>query len=643
MDPRRFYGKKRVQIPKTDDSNDENLSSDDDHWKNEVRFPKKRVIICESSDSASISSDIDEVIVDETDYDDDRIDSDNDSDIPLSRIQKSIKIQERKHLENNDSDANVPSTSAGTTKKSARSQKIPKEKIDWQERFLSVSEDFIEFKGSETLPKSIEELEDPIQFFNYLFTDEMFEYIAEQSNLFGVQKKPEKPPNITKEEIRIFCGICIYMSIIQLPSTRSYWNSSLEFGKISGAMTCNRFEEIKRYLHFNDNTLQIPHGQPGFDKLFKIRPFLQKFRERLLLVPKEEHLAVDEQIIPTKARSSLKQYNPKKPHKWGYKIFVLSGVSGFSYDFDFYCGATTLEEDVLDLGTSSNVVAKLSATIPKNQNYKLFFDNWFTSIPLLTYLTKNGILPLGTVRANRVPDLQFPKESEMKKKGRGAIIEKVANVDGIDVSVVSWYDNKIVNVVSTYVGSQPTSEVRRFCRKSKTHVQIPRPQSIAVYNAYMGGVDLLDSMLGYYRISIRSKKWYIRVFFHFIDMICVNSWILWRRNLKNNDLYLPLSEFKIGIAEILTATNSIQRKRGRPSSASLQPKLELKKKKYPFSQIPAQEIRTDNLNHLPIVNDDRQRCKYPECKGKSQISCGKCKVFLCLNKDRNCFSQFHTE
>lgn len=49
-------------------------------------------------------------------------------------------------------------------------------------------------------------------------------------------------------------------------------------------------------------------------------------------------MAVDEQIIPTKARSSLKQYNPKKPHKWGYKVFVLSG--GFSYNFDFYSGPT---------------------------------------------------------------------------------------------------------------------------------------------------------------------------------------------------------------------------------------------------------------------------------------------------------------
>nr|CAH7720999.1 unnamed protein product [Callosobruchus chinensis] len=125
-------------------------------------------------------------------------------------------------------------------------------------------------------------------------------------------------------------------------------------------------------------------------------------------------------------------------------------------------------------------------------------------------------------------------------------------------------------------------------------------------------------------------------------MICVNFWILWRPNLRNDNLYLPLSEFKLALAEVLTRANALQRKRGRLST-SLQPQLELKKKKYPFSQVPAQEIRSDNLNHLPVVNVERQRCKYPECKEKPQISCVKCLEFLCLNKDRNCFYKFHTE
>lgn len=200
-------------------------------------------------------------------------------------------------------------------------------------------------------------------------------------------------------------------------------------------------------------------------------------------------------------------------------------------------------------------MVKLSSTIPKNQNYKLFFDNWLTGIPLLVYVSKQGILPLGTIRSNRVPDFQFPKEAEMKKKGLGAVTEKVANIDGVDISVVSWYDNKIVNTISTYV------DVKRFCRKTKCHIEIPRPKCIGIYNNYMSGVDLLDSMLGYYRIQIRLKKWYMRVFYHFIAMLCVNSWILWRRS-QTDDMYLPLAELKLVLAEILTRANVLQKKKG---------------------------------------------------------------------------------
>ena len=38
----------------------------------------------------------------------------------------------------------------------------------------------------------------------------------------------------------------------------------------------------------------------------------------------------------------------------------------------------------------------------------------------------------------------------MKKEDRGSFTEKVAT---IDLSVVSWYDNKIVTLLSNFVGS----------------------------------------------------------------------------------------------------------------------------------------------------------------------------------------------
>jgi hypothetical protein len=138
------------------------------------------------------------------------------------------------------------------------------------------------------------------------------------------------------------------MSIIQLPATRHYWSRSLGHPVIYEIMSCNRWEEIKHFIPFSDNTTFISAGQNWHDILHKIRPLIEKIHERLLFVPKEDYFAVDEQIISTKSRSSIKQYNAKKPHKLGYKAFVLSGISGFSYYFEIFAGG---QSNTVPVGT----------------------------------------------------------------------------------------------------------------------------------------------------------------------------------------------------------------------------------------------------------------------------------------------------
>jgi hypothetical protein len=235
-------------------------------------------------------------------------------------------------------------------------------------------------------------------------TREILEHILHQPTLYSVQQCPSKAFNAKVEELEVFIGISLYTSIIQLPSTRHYWSSHLGHLVVYEVMSCNRWEEITRFIQFNDKTTFVPAGQDGYDNLHKIRPFLDAIRQRLLLVPKKEYFTMDEQIIPTKSRSSIKQYSAKKTHKWGYKAFILSELSGFSYDFDILAGAqsNTVPDGAPDLGASSNVVIRLTQSVPQHHNYKIFFDNWFTNVPLKVYLKKEGLLALGTVKANRV-------------------------------------------------------------------------------------------------------------------------------------------------------------------------------------------------------------------------------------------------
>ncbi|XP_035457403.2 piggyBac transposable element-derived protein 3-like [Spodoptera frugiperda] len=496
MDPRRFYGGIHTILKDFPDSSADEDLSDDEQLTNRRRKVLPPLCIPESEESDSVSDD----------------------NIPLSHL-------------------------ASSSTRTSRA-----EKPRWRDGFLERAETDLQFTGDISLPLEITTLNTPYQFFKYLFTDDIFLYISQETNKYAVEKRPEKPSNITVKELEQFIGICLYMSIVQLPSTRFYWNEDMGYPKVSTIMSCNRFEEIKRFIHFNDNLTQIPKGQPGHNPLHKIQPLLELLRQRILTVPKEQYMAVDEQIIPTKSRSSMRQYNPKKPHKWGYKNFVLSGSSGFSFDFEIYTGAqgpVQSDTNLPKISTSSDVVVRLSRTIPEGLNYKLFFDNWYTSLPLLTYLNKKGILPIGTIKANRIPGYKVPVEKDLKKKGRGTTVEKLTTIDNTDISVVTWYDNRVVNLASTYVGSKPSSEVRRFNKKEKTYQNVSCPKAVTVYNRHMGGVDLLDALLGYYRIQIRSKKFYHRIFFHMIDMMTVNAWLLYRRTLADSDPYLPFSRLQM--------------------------------------------------------------------------------------------------
>ena len=158
----------------------------------------------------------------------------------------------------------------------------------------------------------------------------------------------------------------------------------------------------------------------------------------------------------------------------------------------------------------------------------------------------------------------------------------------------------------------------------------------------MGGVDLLDSILGRYKISMRTRKWYCKIFYHLVDITIINAWLLYRRNERQiwNTATMSMEKFRAEIANCLcnVGLNDLK-KRERPSS--LDRNLEQKKKKLSSTAIPPEDVRTDNFGYIPNWSNTRQRCKIPGCKGFSFIFCEKCKVHLCLNKNKNCFGNFH--
>ena len=241
----------------------------------------------------------------------------------------------------------------------------------------------------------------------------------------------------------------------------------------------------------------------------------------------------------------------------------------------------------------------------------------------------------------------------MKKSGRGTIDEKTAVVDGTEISAVRWFDNKPVTLLSTYAGSEPVSEVRRWNGRTKSYENVQCPKVVSVYNKHMDGVDLIDSLIGLYRTKIKSRKWYHRLFFHLLDMTVINAWLLYRRQLQSpahggNVKRMSLHDFKTRISVALCALTEVV-KRGRPAAgggkrhAEDDPCDKPVKKRKPNTPVPGPELRCDGLHHYPQYTSDRLQCKRHGCSGQTRVVCIKCSVPLCFSSKQDCFMSYHTE
>jgi hypothetical protein len=127
----------------------------------------------------------------------------------------------------------------------------------------------------------------------------------------------------------------------------------------------------------------------------------------------------------------------------------------------------------------------------------------------------------------------------------------------------------------------PRFPLQRWDRSKKKKVEVQCPSIVLMYNKFMGGVDLMDSLISLYRTSIRSKKWYLKIVFHLMDLVVVNAWLLYRRDCESCGMskkeQMSLLQFKASVAACLCQQNKERQvKRGRQSSSSLEHQLEEK-------------------------------------------------------------------
>ena len=191
---------------------------------------------------------------------------------------------------------------------------------------------------------------------------------------------------------------------------------------VYNSMRRERFLAINRFIHFTDNSQ--PHAT---DKMWKLRPLMDQRKENLKkkYVPSRA-LNFDESMIEYYGRHGCKQFIRGKPIRFGFKNWRLNSPNGYLLDFEVNQGKAVEENTEYDKQfdkCASPMVVMLDhlPALVRDLPLRLYFDNLFTSLPLLTHLRERGYQTSGTVRENRLPaDLPLDDKKEIMKSQRGA-------------------------------------------------------------------------------------------------------------------------------------------------------------------------------------------------------------------------------
>lgn len=446
--------------------------------------------------------------------------------------------------------------------------------------------------------------------------------IVTESNLYASQKNV--PLDTTPEEIRAFLGIVIYMGYHSVPSIQLYWSNDPNFfcERVAKVMTVKRFLKLTRFLHLNDNLQMPPRNTEQFDKLYKVRSLISHLKQVYsdLYTPSKQ-LAIDESMVAFTGRSTMKQFMPLKPIKRGFKVWAMADSSnGYLINFDVYTGKKSSNQTEFGLG--ENVVLDLTQNL-KHKSCCLYFDNFFTSIPLIDKLHKNDLFGCGTFRVNKK---MYPKD--IMKKDKEFKMGDTDFAQSGDVSISRWKDRgkKPVTVVSNMHNASATEIVLRTNSRGQ-RTPILCPSSIADYNRYMGAVDRFDQYMSAYSVSQKSRRWWVKLFYYMLDTTIVNSFLLYKESCNAvKKKYMSHLDFRSKLTDQLISDFSSRQRR-----PTISPMSNKRKDSSGSVQISGKHLAIKISTYRRCVSCSKSKEK------RSNMACDTCDKVLC----KDCFAKYH--
>ena len=507
-----------------------------------------------------------------------------------------------------------------------------------------------------------------LDFFELFMTDDFIETFVTSTNGYaastGFRPRGDAWKDVTADDIWVFIGIVIFMGTIDVPIRRSFWDRKSPYFNefIASKMSCRRFEDILHCFHWV-NTAQYSSDEKlaknKEDNFWQVGGYLDSLAAlfRLYYDPGQD-LDVDEGSIPAKCYHTAIQYNKDKPYKWFFKVFCLNCTkSQYLWNFYLYRGKDVERPDTTP-STAYPVLKLCDFEKFRHKNFIMFVDNWFNSVYLLLKLLERGIHSCGTIRTNRVVRrLGVSKDWFLKgdKVARGTMKAKQVSLNQKCIFLVSWKDNKVVNMITTFKTYKESAQRYNKAKKASraTRIEIARPTCVRVYNKGMGGTDGFDGMIARYRLGLQTKRWPHRVLFHFFNASMVNAHVLFKTKHaidRGHKSFTKLG-FSTSLIEQILEKHLPKEPEGSEDEDEAPPP---KKMRRACSFTDEERLQwPKNAKHFSIyvpVKDSpdlykgEHNCRYPGCGSRVRTFCQDCFIPLCctLIDGTSCHAKWHT-
>ena len=457
--------------------------------------------------------------------------------------------------------------------------------------------------------------------FKLFFDEEIISYIKKESldYMEKITKKEEskkikfgsrlyylKNYNINNEDIYAYLALRIYMGIVKIPKKEMYWSTSNLYHNnfISSIMPKCYFKFLESSLHFvelNEDEELLKKNDPRY-KLGKLMELLnERFYKYYIL---NQNITIDETMVHFKGTNSMKFYIPSKPHKWGFKLHLLSeSLTGYTSKVLLdpgkkkdYLLCNNIEYKNERILKSEKIIFELLDSKYHNKGYHLYIDSWYSSISCIEKLQKYGFCVTGMISDNRIKLVNFLEKNLEEKE------TKIFYNPKLHQNLIIHKDKRILKLITNF--------------KYNNIDEGRRPYAIIDYTDNMHGVDYMNLKTSYYSIGEKCYKWYKYIFSRMVEISLENSRIIFN---KVHNKKKTIFEFRENVM-LQLLENYHKRRKGISNKVFLRNKHLVK-----FS-----------FFHLPVKKNKFEFCKSCDCKITKNF-CEDCKVFLCIN----CYKNYH--